>query len=147
MVFRGNPVMIDLTPSPVLEQLNEKFGELNIPTLSFGETMTCFTNKKSGKFSGCFQIVDDESSNPRLNGANHSFIKVNHDHRQVCKPENRDDIRYSSVHDFIVRVLKNVEDQYVINSQSLSDNNYDSDYYFNYQIRYPSGENTISGDI
>jgi len=81
-----------------------------VHTLSFGEGPTCFG---LGTRYDCIQIVSDHSTNPgfdslvsQLDARNHRYVKTFYDHREVCKPADRRDPRYTLLYDFIVDMMK-----------------------------------------
>lgn len=95
------------------------------PTLSFGENdQTCYGTelyKKCIQVRGrllqvlplrlppsdrVLQIVSDISANPNYEGPLHRFLKLDHNHRNVCKPSDPADPRYREVVDFIEMALK-----------------------------------------
>jgi len=71
----------------------------HIPSLSFGETKTCFA------LGTCVQIVSDQSAGALEDGVKHIFMRTSHNHRHVCKPQSKDDMRYASVVQFISEQL------------------------------------------
>lgn len=74
-----------------------------VRTLSFGEGVTCFG---FGTKYDCIQIVVDESANPGYSETEgHRFIKTNYNHRDVCKPDDETDPRYTFTREFIRTVL------------------------------------------
>lgn len=113
LLFRGSTAVIELYPTNwYLHHLNDIFPKVaaHIPTLSIGETETCFLESLGSSLSTigaekytCYQIVPDESSNPSWGGPAHEFIKLPYNHRQVCKPESSTDDRFQLVLDFFKR--------------------------------------------
>lgn len=110
LLFRGSSAVTELYPSNwYLHHLNDAFPRFapHVPTLSIGEIETCFLQSLGPSLSTigadkytCYEIVPDESSNPAWKGDNHSFVKLHHNHREVCKPINSADQRFQIVVDF-----------------------------------------------
>jgi pimeloyl-ACP methyl ester carboxylesterase len=106
LVFRGSPAVIELFPTNwYLHHLNAIFPKIapQIHTLSIGEIETCFLDGSIIEKYACYHIVPDESANPYWPGDQHRFIKLQYNHRQVCKPENQSDERFQLVIDFLRR--------------------------------------------
>eukprot|EP01114_Cavostelium_apophysatum_P016720 TRINITY_DN4813_c0_g1_i2.p1 TRINITY_DN4813_c0_g1~~TRINITY_DN4813_c0_g1_i2.p1 ORF type:complete len:967 (-),score=177.73 TRINITY_DN4813_c0_g1_i2:15-2915(-) len=99
-VMRKTSVIDELRPdSSALDKLNRLFPEIapKVSTLSFGENdRTCIGSQYT-----CFQLVADESANPGFEGTLHEFMKLNLNHRQVCKISNKDEDHYRKVLEFI----------------------------------------------
>lgn len=110
LLFRGSTAVVELYPTNwYLHHLNDIFPKIapHVPTLSIGETETCFLESFGSSLSTigadkytCYQIVPDESSNPNWGGDSHEFTKLLYNHRQVCKPESAADHRFQLVLDF-----------------------------------------------
>lgn len=79
-----------------------------MPTLSFGENArTCYGTESA---ITCWQVVSDESANPGFDSTDvpHEWVKLDHNHREVCKPRDESDPRYKRVADFIAEATKGV---------------------------------------
>jgi hypothetical protein len=117
LMLRGTPAMHELKPSSQrLVDLNSTFTRIapQVPTLSFGENdKSCFGSKftcvqvMSSKLSIflSFQVVSDDSANPGFPGPHHKFVKLDYNHREVCKPVDRQSLQYKMVVDFIQNVM------------------------------------------
>lgn len=77
-------------------------------TLSFGENdRTCYGTEYAAT---CWQVVSDESANPGYEGdMPHLWVKLDHNHREVCKPASQSDPRYKHVADFIAETMRNAQ--------------------------------------
>ena len=51
------------------------------------------------------KVVSDDSANPGFPGSHHKFIKLDANHREVCKPVDKEGIQYKLVLEFIQTVL------------------------------------------
>jgi hypothetical protein len=78
--------------------LQSAFLQRRVPTLSIGEAVTCGYPTRYN----CVQVVSDASA--RLCDTC-SFVKLDHDHRMICKPATTSDERYTAVVDFIHKVI------------------------------------------
>jgi hypothetical protein len=111
--FRDTSAMRDLLPTNTyLHDLNDTFCDYapNVSTFSFGEGESCFFEANPINKLICYQVVTPESAlfTPvgKCNGT-HGFELLSHcDHRQVCKPANKDDARYKLLVQFIMEQLK-----------------------------------------
>src|SRR5262249_54300165 len=107
LVFRSSSAVAELYPTnyylPHLNSMFPKFAP-HVRTLSIGEIETCFMTYLSSlgadKFS-CYYIVPDESTNPGYTGEQHEFLKLQYNHRQICKPESQADERFQLVLNFL----------------------------------------------
>jgi pimeloyl-ACP methyl ester carboxylesterase len=103
VLFRGTHAMTELSPNNNrLKELNDEFPKVvpHVSTLSLGEAITCFGAPLTHTVT-CYQIVEDESANPKFPGEQHKFVKLNYNHRQVCKPTSPEDERYQLVLQFV----------------------------------------------
>eukprot|EP01116_Phalansterium_solitarium_P017403 TRINITY_DN4279_c0_g1_i1.p2 TRINITY_DN4279_c0_g1~~TRINITY_DN4279_c0_g1_i1.p2 ORF type:complete len:484 (-),score=148.98 TRINITY_DN4279_c0_g1_i1:88-1539(-) len=104
VMLRGTSAVDELKPdSEHLHVLNDNFAKIapQVATLSFGENdKTCI-----GSNYTCFQLVSDESANPAFAGPLHQFVKLDFNHRMVCKPLSKSALQYRMVCDFIDRSL------------------------------------------
>jgi hypothetical protein len=108
VIFRGTAAMVELSPeNNRLKELNEAFPKIapHVSTMSFGETITCFGAPITHTVT-CYQIVDEDSANPKFLGENHKFFMLNENHRNVCKPASPEDERYARVMNFIKEELE-----------------------------------------
>lgn len=80
----------------------------NISTLSFGENdRTCYGTEYT---ITCWQVVTDESANPGFEGPKpHKWVKLDFNHREVCKPNDQTDPRYVHVAEFIAETMRNAQ--------------------------------------
>lgn len=96
---RGTTAAQELLPdSHQLSQLQSAFLQRRVPTLSIGEAVTCGYPTRYN----CVQVVSDASA--RLCDVC-PFVKLDHDHRLICKPATTSDARYTAVVDFIHKVI------------------------------------------
>lgn len=96
---RGTTAAQELLPdSHQLSKLQTAFLQRRVPTLSIGEAVTCGYPTRYN----CVQVVSDASA--RLCDAC-PFVKLDHDHRRICKPATTSDPRYTAVVDFIHKVI------------------------------------------
>jgi hypothetical protein len=104
-IFRGTVTIQELKPTfEKLEVMNKMFPKVasHVATLSFGENdKTCIGSKYS-----CIQLVADSSANPGFVGADHKFVKLDLNHRAVCKPLNRDSVSYRELLAFIKHLTR-----------------------------------------
>ena len=96
-VVRSTSVVYELHPeNERLDVIHKFFCDTlsnRISTISFGESKdTCIAGIGSQRI--CFQVVPDESANPRFPGDLHQFHSLPHNHRTICKPLDREDDRY-----------------------------------------------------
>ncbi|PRP88380.1 protein SERAC1-like [Planoprotostelium fungivorum] len=96
VLFRATSTALELYDRIRLEELNDQFQKMapHISTLSFGEGKTCLGPT-------CFQVVSDESSNPGFVGSQHTFQKLDYNHREICKPINKEAQQYQMIIDFV----------------------------------------------
>ena len=99
-MVRGTHAMKELRPDSIrLTELNSLFPVIapTVATLSFGENAkSCFGSKYA-----CIQVVSDDSANPGFEGPHHQFIKLDYNHREICKPINKESIQYKATLNFI----------------------------------------------
>eukprot|EP00026_Physarum_polycephalum_P005103 Phypoly_transcript_05131.p1 GENE.Phypoly_transcript_05131~~Phypoly_transcript_05131.p1 ORF type:complete len:332 (-),score=51.60 Phypoly_transcript_05131:94-1089(-) len=97
-VFRASYSISALQPlAEKLLTLNSEFGELNIPSYSFGE---------SKKLPMVGLVVEDFSAKSGL--SNEVFIPVDEDHFSICKPHTRDAQTYHFTYVFLKDQFKSV---------------------------------------
>ena len=97
-VFRASYSISELQPlTEKLLNLNSDFGELNIPSYSFGES-------KGLTLVGV--VVEDFSAKSGL--PNEVFIPVDEDHFSICKPHTRESQTYHFTYIFLKERLQSV---------------------------------------
>jgi len=99
-VFRASYSLSELQPlTEKLSTLNSDFGELNIPSYSFGE---------SKKLPMVGLVVEDFSAKSGL--PNEIFIPVDEDHFSICKPHTREAQTYHFTYIFLKEQLKAIQE-------------------------------------
>ena len=106
-VVRSTSVVYELHPeNERLDLINRFFSDNlsdRISTLSFAESQdTCIAGVGSQKI--CFQIVPDQSADPKFPGELHSFFRLPHNHRAICKPFSKEDDRYRLLAEWLQKI-------------------------------------------